>query len=112
MKYRDVKDDCMNCSSQVPPASDRVNDDGYIRYYCSKCSHTIVEGIIAEDGSPAPTFMDPPPGCSMSLPTEVNWTTWETWWTDRMCVTLLNGRYVDGNENLIDFLEQLRFYHE
>jgi hypothetical protein len=112
-KYRTPHRDCFCCGSQIPNRVVRESGLGIIQYTCYKCDQTIITGAVSRDGEPASSAsFVPEHSAPVTLPLGGNWDTAETWWTDRMAVSLIHGRYVSGDRELLDFLEEIESIYD
>jgi len=113
MKYRDTNRGCMVCGGQTPRNVEKETRNGYHRYVCPDCGATICQGVVSRDGEPASARISLPPAAqNIVIPDDIAWRCWETWWTERLYVSAMNGRVIDGNRELLDFVEKLEDIHD
>lgn len=102
----------MTCGGQMPTD---VRDDGendYRCYVCPECGDLLLEGIVSTNGEPANSPKDPPSRRGVTtLRADLQWDTWEFWWTNRYMIEVLHGVPVSGTAELLDFVEDFQQRH-
>lgn len=113
-KVRNTSRDCINCGGHVPADVTHFVNGGIEIYSCPRCEEVLLEGIVAEDGEPARARRAPPranPNNPILVRDDIEFSTWETWWTDRAVVTMIHGRVVAGDTKLKDFVSKVLDIH-
>lgn len=101
----------MNCGAQVPQDVNVRERDDYSEYRCPDCGYTIAERIVATNGNTATSPRRSPIGArEYTVDPDVDWDTWEVWWTNREVAVIIHGVLVNRNnapEHILDFISQL-----
>lgn len=114
VRYNDAN--CLHCGKQLPVSTIRQeNSRGIVAYHCHKCHTEIVTGVVATHGEHADaresevSILHNRDSCTIE--DNVDWTTWEIWWTDVASVCAINGRVTCGNNELYQFVIELQEEH-
>jgi len=109
MIYRKTNSDCLTCGSQKPARVTLEQSGDYYEYKCPKCGITVVQRVVATNGavsdSPAIT---PPEVRRIVLPEQVEWDTWEAWWTRYQALVRIHGRNVYGDSEFAEFVDYIQ----
>lgn len=108
-KFRRTNENCLYCGGQIPVGVTEVSDGPYKEFRCGECGRTLVRAIIQHDGEiePANGVSVPRAVFEVTLDRSVNFTTWEAWWTSIEWVMLLNGRPIEGEHKMVEFVEKI-----
>lgn len=112
MQVRNTNKRCLNCGAGFPHdvRSEAIND--YIEFQCPKCRSRIAEAVIGTDGEAADTPRNIPyPSRRYYIREDVDWETWEVWWTDQAWAMLINGRPVNSpRDEMLALINHLEDY--
>lgn len=104
--YRHTNEFCLSCGSVIPTNVTTERYDDYTRALCGECNRVVVEYIYTEDGRFAESSVRPPQDITAYVG-DVDFSTFEVWWTDKMKVGMVNGRVVAGDPKLVEFIEKM-----
>lgn len=112
-KYREPQKACFCCGGQIPNDVKREKFGDYYDFRCAKCGVSVLQGIVASNGQPAEV---PPPAQrrtqNIILGNETDWRTAEHWWTNTEEVSLIHGRCIRGNEDLVKYINEVKNIYE
>lgn len=103
----------MNCGATVPMLVELIQDGDYKEFYCPSCDRRILRGGESEDGSllNIPPYQEPHHFRHVTIPQD-SASSFEFWWTDLLHVAVINGRVVEGDRQLLEFVEKIKEIHD
>jgi DNA-directed RNA polymerase subunit RPC12/RpoP len=115
MQIRSVNERCLDCGAEVPRAVEVEESEDYRRYICPSCGSSIAEAIISTDGEPATSPYRPPfKSMDYIIREDIEWDTWEVWWTDYNVAVLIHGTMVSEHtdEKMLKLIDALEHLHD
>jgi DNA-directed RNA polymerase subunit RPC12/RpoP len=109
-QIRTTNSQCLHCGGQYPSEVAVEQRRDYRKYRCAKCGSRIAEAVVATGGDTADTPINPPMYkiADHGLRADVDWGTWEVWWTDLHVIVVMHGRVVnDAPDNALQFISHL-----
>lgn len=100
-KIRKPNPNCFTCGGKIPHDLNVRSDGVYHEFYCPECGQKIISSIYRKSGDNSVISQYVPFDMigERLLPVG-SWTTWEIWWTENAHLEKINGRIVQGEEDL------------